>query len=548
MSTAAGDPRLKPCQWDPTKRVDEVKRKLLILVPANIVLTVWYFGWLCQPGRVGNPVLFALLLVCEVFNLTHALGFWWTALHARAASDISSNLRIATSHRPTVDVLIPVYDEPTAVVEPTVVAASNLGGADVRVFLLDDKGRDELAVLAKSRGVNYVRRSVNTGAKAGNLNHALELTSSEFIAVFDCDHVPAQAFLDETLPLLAEPDVALVQTPQYYANHAAQRMAAAAWSQQALFFGIIVEGKAGLDSMLCCGTNVVFRRRALEEVGGFPEDSLTEDFLLSVRLHENGWHIRYLPRVLAQGLGPEDAGSYASQQRRWAKGCIGAIPAILRARLTWKQRIQYLLSASYFLSGWVILMYMSLPVIRILTGAQPLAGASAAQFLSHFLPYYALNVAIVAVAGAGTYTFAAFCVFISNYWVQIDATLATLFRRSGGFIVTPKQGSSRRQPGAVAPALNTAGLLAAVAVNGLIVSPTPGTLNNVAFAGFHVTLLLGGAWPALVRSRPATVGAAGAPSLRWLHPVPEDVARELPASESPESDEPDQVASEAVKR
>ncbi len=205
---------------------------------------------------------------------------------------------------------------------------------------------------------------------------------------------------------LQDPNVAFVQTPQYYANHGTHRMAAAAWSQQALFFGIIAQGKAGLRSMFCCGTNVLFRRAALEDVGGFPEESLTEDFLLSVRMQERGWETAYVPRVLAQGLGPEDAASYVGQQRRWAKGCIAAIPAVLRAKLPWRQRLQYLLSASYFLSGWTILVYLSLPMIRILTGQQPLAQATAAQFLGHFLPYYTVCIVTVAVAGAGTYTFA----------------------------------------------------------------------------------------------------------------------------------------------
>ena len=356
---------------------------------------------------------------------------------------------------------------------------------------------------------------MNTGAKAGNLNHALELTSAPFVAVFDCDHVPHPAFLEETLPLLADPAMAFVQTPQYYANRAAGPVAAAAWSQQALFFGVIAQGKAGLRSMFCCGTNVLFRRGALEDVGGFPEESLTEDFLLSVRLQERGWKTSYLPRVLAQGLGPEDSASYVSQQRRWAGGCIGAIPAVLRAKLHWQQRIQYLLSATYFLTGWTILVYMSLPVTRILTGEQPLARATGAQFLSHFVPYYTMTVAIVAVAGVGNYTFGAFCTFVSNYWVQIDATLTTVLHRTGGFVVTPKQGSGSRQPGAVAPALNTAGILAAVGISGLIVAPTPATLNNVAFAAFHITILLGGAWPALV-------GAAGEErgSLRSLRVLP----------------------------
>lgn len=88
--------------------------------------------------------------------------------------------------------------------------------------------------------------------------------------MFDSDHVADTAFLKQTLGHFANPAVAFVQTPQYYANHRHGGIPAAAWAQQALFFGPIARGKDGLDAMFCCGTNVVFRREALEAVGGFP--------------------------------------------------------------------------------------------------------------------------------------------------------------------------------------------------------------------------------------------------------------------------------------
>jgi cellulose synthase (UDP-forming) len=541
MTTTALDPRLRACPWRPNDRLPEIRRKLFLLIPLNVILAAWYFGWLCRPGRVGNPILFGLLLLCELFNLTHGLGFWWTALRARtggpARPEPPESLPGGPGHPapipPAVDVLIPVYDEPIGVVEPTVVAARRMRGAETCIYVLDDKGREELAAMARRLGARYVRRTDHCGAKAGNLNNALRLSASPLVAVFDCDHVPHPGFLDETMPALQDPNVAFVQTPQYYANHGTHRMAAAAWSQQALFFGIIAQGKAGLRSMFCCGTNVLFRRAALDDVGGFPEESLTEDFLLSVRMHERGWETAYVPRVLAQGLGPEDAASYVGQQRRWAKGCIAAIPVVLRAKLPWRQRIQYLLSASYFLSGWTILVYLSLPMIRILTGQQPLAGATAAQFLGHFIPYYTLCISTVAVAGAGTYTFAAFCVSVSNFWIHVDATVAALLHRRGGFVVTPKHGSAGRQPAAVAPALNAVGLLVVVAASGLIVAPTPATLNNVAFAAFQISLLLTGAWPALAGEH---VGSARRPLNRggaWPALVPKRAGPERAGSGQP---------------
>jgi cellulose synthase (UDP-forming) len=289
----------------------------------------------------------------------------------------------------------------------------------------------------------------------------------------------------------------LVQTPQYYANHATNPLASAAWAQQSLFFGIIARGKDGMSSMFCCGTNVVFRREALEDIDGFPEGSLTEDFELSLELHELGWTTAYVAEVLACGLGPEDMAGYVSQQQRWSRGCLSALPAIFRARLPLRQRLQYLLSSMYFLTGWTMLIYMALPVIRITTGVQPLADASADAFLLHFVPYFGFALLNVARAGSGGYTFGAFALSAASFWIHVQSSVLQLLRKPARFVVTPKRAKSGRQPRTVLPALVSVVILGAAALFGLARSQSPATLNNVAFAMLHITVLLAGAWPAL---------------------------------------------------
>ena len=378
------DPRLLPPKWRTPKEWRVVRKKLRLLIPVNVVLALWYFEWLLRPARIGNPVLFGLLATAEIFNLVQAAGFWWTTWHAhdrRPAPPWPGPL-------PEVDVLIPVYNEPLDVVAPTLAAAAQMRCGRVTVHLLDDAGRPELAGLARETGAEYIRRGRNTGAKAGNLNHALARITAPFVAIFDCDHVPDSRFLEATLGWLRNENVAFVQTPQYYANASSGQLAAAAASQQSLFFGGIARGKDGLGSMFCCGTNVVFRRSALDDVGGFPEDSLTEDFQLSVLLHERGWRSVYVNEVLAQGLGPEDMASYVSQQARWARGCLSALPAVMRAGLSWRTRLQYMFSSMFFLSGWTFALYMALPVIRIFFGLQPLASATSDQFRPALRPVF----------------------------------------------------------------------------------------------------------------------------------------------------------------
>ncbi|TML02717.1 MAG: glycosyltransferase, partial [Actinobacteria bacterium] len=397
------DPRLLPPAWNAASPGRRHRLRLRLCVALCLPLALFYFAWLLDPTRIGNPVLYMLLVAAELFNLAQAVGFWWTCTGERSRPPLG----LAGEH-PDVDVLVPVYDEPVDVVEPTIAAARRMRGARVHVWLLDDGARDEMRAMASRQGAGYLRRKHRSGAKAGNINHALRRTRSRIVVVLDCDHVPQQRFLQATLGHLAGPDVAFVQTPQCYANAGTGELAAAAWSQHALFFGAIARGKDGHDAMFCCGTNVVFRREALEDVGGFPEGSVTEDFELSIKLHERGWRSAYVPEVLALGLGPEDMASYVGQQHRWARGCLGAMGAVMRARLPLRVRLQYLLSCSYFLTGWTVLAYMTFPVVRILTGQQPLAAPAADQFLLHFAPYFGMALSMVAMMGAGAYTFRAF--------------------------------------------------------------------------------------------------------------------------------------------
>jgi cellulose synthase (UDP-forming) len=488
------DTRLRPPAWDASGPGAGRRRALRFLLLAMVPLALFYFSWLLQGERVGHPLLYGLLIAAELFNAVQALGFWWTCTRDRHRRRPAWD-----APPPDVDVFIPVYDEPVAVVEPTVRAATEMTGAHVHVHLLDDGASDEMAAMAARHGAGYLRREESSGAKAGNINHALRRTDAPFVLVLDCDHIPEPHFLRATLGWFGDERMAFVQTPQYYANWDRGEVPGAAWAQQALFFGPIARGKDGHEAMFCCGTNVVFRRAALEDVGGFPAESVTEDFELSIHLHEHGWRSRYVPEVLAQGLGPEDMASYVGQQQRWSRGCLSALPTVLRSSLPARLKAQYALSAGYFLTGWTVLIYMMFPVVRLLTGAQPLAATTADQFLGHFAPYFGLSLLAVTALGGGAYTFKAFALQAASFWIHVQSTVLTVLGRRGGFVVTPKEGAAGRQPRAVAPALVAIAALSAVAAYGLLRDRDPATMNNVAFAALHIAVLLSGVWPALRR-------------------------------------------------
>jgi cellulose synthase (UDP-forming) len=170
-----------------------VRARVGFLALLGVPLVAWYLSWLLDPDRVGQPVLYALLLMAEALNVTQALGFWWTCFHERVREPRPPRTKAA------VDVLIPRYDEPVDVVDLTLAAAAGLRGYDVRVWLLDDGDDDEMAALAEDHGVGYIRRPVHDHAKAGNINHALGRIDAPYVAIIDCDHVVDPSFLEATL-------------------------------------------------------------------------------------------------------------------------------------------------------------------------------------------------------------------------------------------------------------------------------------------------------------------------------------------------------------
>jgi cellulose synthase (UDP-forming) len=124
-----------------------------------------------------------------------------------------------TSTWPTVDVLIPTYNEPLKVVRTTVFAAMAMDWPrdKLRVYILDDGKREDFRQFAEEVGVGYLTRSVKKHAKAGNLNAALRHVKGEYVAIFDCDHVPTRTFLQVSMGWFGkDPKLAMVQTPHHF--------------------------------------------------------------------------------------------------------------------------------------------------------------------------------------------------------------------------------------------------------------------------------------------------------------------------------------------
>ncbi|MBN2352958.1 MAG: glycosyltransferase [Spirochaetales bacterium] len=344
-----------------------------------------------------------VFLLAELFLITQNAGFfltiWRVARGARAAARPAPEPpALVPGAYPRVAVLVVARHEPRDVLEPTVTTLRNLNYPAKDLFFLDDsteeryiKEADELAV---EYSLSVFRREKRHGAKAGIINDFLKTIDHPYVAIFDADQNPMPDFLLRVVPILEQREkLAFVQTPQFYTNLDVGPVAKAAGMQQAIFYEIICEAKGSNRSMFCCGTNVVFRRRALDEIGGFDEESVTEDFSTSLKLQYHGWDSYYYNHAEVFGMGPETLPVYFKQQMRWAAGTTNVFKKIpgyfVRGpkKLSFTQWREYFLSSSYYFIGLALFILMLSPIVNLLFDVTPFVG-NVSLYLLTFLPYF----------------------------------------------------------------------------------------------------------------------------------------------------------------
>lgn len=262
---------------------------------------------------------------------------------------------------PTVDVYIPTAGEDVAVIKHTVKAAQKLDYPvnKFKIYILDDGGSDEVKALASARGIEYIRRpNLGEDKKAGNLKYALSKTKGDYYVVFDADFVPHASFLKETMPyMLADDKISIVQTPQYFERTERVRRKSGiefgAALIQEVFYQVIMPARDNLGGAICVGTNALYRRSAVMEVGGPVLVQHSEDVNMGLELNKVGYTIKFIPLILAIGLAPSDIYTYYRQQHRWATGATLMLTQrkLLTAPISLRMKLLYLSGILYYFNN-----------------------------------------------------------------------------------------------------------------------------------------------------------------------------------------------------
>ena len=432
-----------------------------------------YFFWrsfvsMNLDGSVFDNISGILLYSAELYTLILLLLGIFTSFYApekQTAPPLPSNEDLL----PRVDVLIPSYDEPIALLEATLIAAANLDYPKdkLQVYLLDDGSSDakrnhadpvlretaqqryqQSTQLCQELGICLLTRKDNLHAKAGNLNAALTQTTGDLLLVLDADHVVCSDFLQKTVGFFLNTDnLAIVQTPHFFisANPVEKNLEIfdQATSENDVFYFVSQPSLDDNNATFFCGSAGLISRPALDDVGGFAEYSITEDCATSLNIHAKGYDSVYVDQPLIAALQPETIESYIRQRNRWTQGMIQIFMLdnpLFKKGLTLKQRLSYLSTTCFWFFSYGRLIFFIAPMLYLLFGFQ-IYRASFEELLSFVIPHliviffatYYLYGGVRKIFMSGIYELFQSC-------SAIVALVKTLIRpRSPRFRSTPKQ-------------------------------------------------------------------------------------------------------------
>ncbi len=233
---------------------------------------------------------------------------------------------------PSVTIQLPIYNE-LYVVERLIDSVCRIDYPKnlFEIQVLDDSNDDTVGIAKamvekiKTKGfdIAYIHRTSRTGFKAGALKEGLKSAKGELIGIFDADFVPSSDFLKETIPYFIDPNVGMLQTR---------------WGHLNFDYSLLTRAQSmGIDGHFCIeqasrawsgffmnfnGTAGVWRKKTIEDAGGWQADTLTEDLDLSYRAQLKGWQLAFSPQVVCPAEVPVTINAFKSQQHRWAKGSI----------------------------------------------------------------------------------------------------------------------------------------------------------------------------------------------------------------------------------
>lgn len=369
-------------------------RKILIFI--NSVVCCIYIIWRITVIPIHSGIISFLLgitlFLAEALGLISFLNFKYL-FTKKYKLELKTLDDFQYGNIPYVDVLICTYNEPLYLLEKTIAASTNLDYPThkFKIHVCDDGRRDSLKLLCKKYNVNYISRDNNEGAKAGNINNALKYLKGDLFAVLDADMIPKKEFLSRTVGYFTNENLAFVQVPQVYYNKDTYQynLMKNIPNEQDFFMRDIQEARAARNAVLHVGTNALFKREYVDEIGGYPTCSITEDMAVGMLLQSRGYDSVFINEELVLGLSATTFTELVKQRDRWCRGNIQVLKhfnPIFTKGLTLPQKIAYFDGGVYWFSNLQKIVFILFPLIYLLT-RKLIIDSSILTLLNMYIPF-----------------------------------------------------------------------------------------------------------------------------------------------------------------
>jgi cellulose synthase (UDP-forming) len=419
------------------EREDRLRRlasQLLSLLAcvAGALYLIWHYRNIAWETWWVSVPFFVCECVGTILFTFFAINVWYPRYHRPEG--------VPGAHPVPVDVFITTCGEPMEVLRATVAAAVKISYPAKTIFVLDDRSDPAARRLAAEFEVNYLARDTHENAKAGNLNFALAHSRGELILALDADQVPKPEILERLVGYFRIPKIAFVQSKQAFLVPPGDPFG----NTDKVFYNVMQSGKDWDNAAFSCGSGVVYRRQALEEIGGFSTWNIVEDVHTSMLLHQRGWRSIYHNYPLTTGTAPGDIWGVYRQRGQWAADSLRLIfwdNPFFTPGLSLKQKLQYFnLGFVYLISAFFMPVYFLIPIWSLFT-SQFVLTVPVPVYIACRLPYFLLMSLAYGLLNYPTPYLHAFQMWTGLFPVFIRATaLALVHRRTKpGYRVNIKQ-------------------------------------------------------------------------------------------------------------
>ena len=467
--------------------------KVMVLLGLFSILNFLLFFF--HPDNRGNLFLYILLSITLLYGTAKKLYMWYNYTNISVPEQPSKMPDLK------VDILTTYFPgEPYQMIVTTLEAISKITYPHT-TFLCDEADDPFLKKFCEENGVVHVTRENRKDAKAGNINNALrQQAKGDICVILDPDHIPEPDFLDPILPHFSDPDIGFVQIVQSYYNIKDSLVARGAAEQTFQFYGPMMMTLNAYGSVNAIGANCVFRRAALDSIGGHAP-GLCEDMHTAMLLYSKGWKAVYVPEVLAKGLAPSSLTTYFKQQLKWTRGTFDLLLKVypkVFSKLNIRQKIHFGILPLHYLCGVIYLINFLIPILALFLSTTPWHG-NIINFILVALP--------VGISALMIRTFVQKWVIekeergfhivggllqINTWWIYLLGFIYTLINKNVPYLPTPKQSEFDTNLKIVIPNAIVASISIFAIFYGLQQDLTPFSIIMAGFAFFNSLIMLFG--------------------------------------------------------